>query len=61
MAQSFFLREQADRCRRLARGANDLVTQGRLLDLAAEYEVQADAQDAGDEEAPALQARRDDD
>ena len=52
MAQSFHLREQADRCRRLARGTNDLVTQERLLKLAAEYETQADAQDAADGEAP---------
>lgn len=46
MAQSFYLREQADRCRRLARGTNDLVTQERLVKLAAEYEAQADTQDA---------------
>jgi hypothetical protein len=45
MAQSFFLRKQADRCRRLARGANDPVTQERLLKLADEYEAQANAQD----------------
>jgi hypothetical protein len=38
MAQSFYLREQADRCRRLARGASDPVTQERLFKLAAEYE-----------------------
>jgi hypothetical protein len=63
MAQSFFLREQADRCRRLARGSNDVVTQDRLLKLAAEYEAQADTQDAADEEAPALRraGREDDD
>lgn len=53
MAQSFFLREQADRCRRLVRGTNDLVTQERLLKLAAEYEAQADAQDAADGLSPA--------
>jgi hypothetical protein len=41
MAQSFYLREQAERCRRLARGT-------------AEYDAQADAQDASDEEAPAV-------
>jgi hypothetical protein len=58
MAQSFFLREQADRCRRLARGTNDVVTQERLLKLAAEYEAQADAQDAADEDAPALRRAR---
>jgi hypothetical protein len=43
MAQSFFLREQADRCRRLARSASDSLTQERLFKLAAEYEAQADA------------------
>jgi hypothetical protein len=62
MAQSFFLREQADRCRRLARSTNDAVTQQRLFKLAAEYQTQADAQDDADEEAPAvLRARTDDD
>jgi len=59
MAQSFYLREQADRCRRLARGTSDPVTQERLFKLAAEYEAQADAQD---EEAPAVRyGKRDDD
>jgi hypothetical protein len=33
-----FLKEQAERCRRLARHA-DPFTQRRLLDLAAEYEA----------------------
>ncbi len=63
MAQSFYLREQADRCRRLARGTNDAMTQERLLKLAAEYGAQADAQDAADEEAPAVRygKRNDDD
>jgi hypothetical protein len=62
MAQSFFLREQADRCRRLARGTNDPVTQERLFKLATEYEAQADAQDDADEEAPAMRyGRRDED
>jgi hypothetical protein len=61
MAQSF-LREQAGRCRRLARGADDLVTEERLLKLAAEYEARADAQDAADGDAPtARRAMRDDD
>jgi hypothetical protein len=61
MAQLFYLREQADRCRRLARGTNDVVTQERLLKLAAEYEAQADAQDDADEEAPAVRyGKRDD-
>ena len=62
MAQSFYLREQADRCRRLARGTSDPVTQERLFKLAAEYWAQADAQDAADEEAPAVRyGKRDDD
>jgi hypothetical protein len=53
MALSFFLREQADRCRRLARATSDSLTQERLVKLAAEYEAQADAQDDSGEEAPA--------
>ena len=62
MAQSFFLREQADRCRRLARGTSDPVTRERLFKLAAEYEAQADAQDDADEEAPAVRyGKRDED
>lgn len=61
MAQSFFLREQADRCRRLARSTSDSLTQERLSKLAAEYEAQADAQDDADEEAPAARRARDDD
>jgi hypothetical protein len=59
MAQSFFLREQAERCRRLARATNDAVTQDRLGRLAAEYDAQADVQDGGD--APDVrEARRED-
>ena len=54
MPQSFYVREQADRCRRLARGTSDPVTQGRLFKLAAEYEAQADAQADADEETPAV-------
>ena len=54
MAQSFFLREQADRCRRLGRSTGDLLTQERLFKLAAEYEAQADDQDEADREAPAV-------
>ena len=45
MAQSFYLREQAERCRRLARGTNDGVTRERLAKLADEYEAQAKTQD----------------
>jgi hypothetical protein len=33
------LKEQAERCRRLARQAADPFTEKRLLDLAAEYEA----------------------
>jgi hypothetical protein len=62
MAQSFSLREQADRCRRLARGTSDSVTQERLFKLAAEYETQADAEDDAEDEAPAVRyGKRDDD
>jgi len=56
MAQSFYLREQADRCRRLAHGTNDAVTRERLLILAAEYDARASSQD-GEEEPPARLAR----
>jgi hypothetical protein len=62
MAQSFYLREQAERCRRLARGTSDSVTQERLVKLAGEYQAQADAQDDAAEEAPAARyGKRDDD
>jgi hypothetical protein len=54
MAQSFFLREQAERCRRLARSTSDAVTHERLFKLAAEYDAQADVQDDSGEEAPAV-------
>jgi hypothetical protein len=59
MAQSFYLREQADRCRRLARSTNDLVTQERLRKLAGEYDAQAEAQDAAEGNAPALRGEGD--
>jgi hypothetical protein len=58
MAQSFYLREQADRCRRLARSTNDLVTQEGLRKLAGEYDAQAEAQDAAEGDAPARRAPR---
>ncbi len=48
MAKSFNLRDQAERCRRLARGSNDAVTQERLLKLANEYDARADAEDIAD-------------
>jgi len=53
MAQTFYLREQAERCRRLARSTSDALTQERLFKLAAEYAAQADAQDEAEGEAPA--------
>lgn len=53
MAPSLYLREQADRCRRLAHGANDAVTRERLLILAAEYDARAASHD-GEEEARAV-------
>jgi len=49
MAQSFYLREQADRCRRLAHGTNDAVTRERLLSLATEYDTRAASQDGAEE------------
>jgi hypothetical protein len=52
MAQSFYLREQADRCRRLAHGANDAVTRERFLILAADYDAKAASQD-GEDGSPA--------
>ena len=62
MAQSFYLREQAERCRRLARSTSDTLTQERLFKLATEYEAQADAQDDAAEETPAVRyGERDDD
>jgi len=62
MAQSFFLREQAERCRRLARGTSDSLTRERLEKLASEYEEQADVQDDANDETPAVRyGRRDED
>ena len=54
MAQSFSLREQADRCRRLAHGTNDAVTRERLLSLATEYDIRAASQDGAEELAARL-------
>jgi hypothetical protein len=51
MVYSFSLREQIDRCRRLAHEVSDPVTRERLEKLAAEYEALAYAQ--GDEAAEA--------
>jgi hypothetical protein len=41
MAQSFQLREQAERCRRLARDCTDLALRDSLLKLAGEYAARA--------------------
>jgi hypothetical protein len=43
MAQAFCLREQAERCRRLARESTDPALRDSLLKLADEYTVRADA------------------
>jgi hypothetical protein len=43
MAQSFQLREQAERCRRLARDCVDLRLRDSLLELAVEYAAKAAA------------------
>ena len=51
MAQSFHLREQAERCRRLARESTDPVLRDHLLKLAEEYTARADA---GENDNPAV-------
>jgi hypothetical protein len=43
MPQSFPLREQAERCCRLARDSTDPVLRDHLLKLAEEYTARADA------------------
>jgi hypothetical protein len=50
MAQPFHLREQAERCRRLARDSTDPVLRDHLLKLAGEYTARADA---GENDDPA--------
>jgi hypothetical protein len=60
MAQSDFLREQAERCRRLAHATSDTITHDRLLTLAAEYDAQARSQD-NSEARPCLRAAGDED
>jgi hypothetical protein len=42
MVQSFFLREQAERCRRLARDSTDPSVRDGLLSLAENYTAKAD-------------------
>ena len=48
MAQSFQLREQAERCRRLARDSTDSVLRDSLLSLAEEYASRVDAEAEND-------------
>jgi hypothetical protein len=48
MAESFHLREQAGRCRRLARDSTDLNLRDSLLRLAEEYTARASAQENDD-------------
>jgi hypothetical protein len=49
MPQLFFLREQAERCRRLARDSTDLALRNSLVRLAEEYTARADAQENEEE------------
>jgi hypothetical protein len=48
MAQSLHLREQAGRCRRLARDSTDPVLRDRLLKLAEEYAARTGAEENDD-------------
>jgi hypothetical protein len=48
MAQSFHLREQAERCRRLARDSTDPNLRDNLMRLADEYAARASAQESDD-------------
>ena len=48
MAQSFHLREQTERCRRLARDSTDTALRDSLLLLAEEYAARADAEEEND-------------
>ena len=48
MAQSFHLREQAERCRRLARDSTDPNLRDSLMRLADEYAARASAQESED-------------
>lgn len=45
MVPTSYLREQAEKCRRLASDVSDSTTRDRLQKLAAEYEAQANFQD----------------
>ena len=65
MAQSFHLREQAERCRRLARDSTDPSLRDSLMRLADEYAAGAmaqeseDASDEGNDDKMVWQSRRD--
>jgi hypothetical protein len=58
MPQTAHLREQAERCRRLARDSTDPILHDSLLKLADEYSARADAQQ--NEHTGVWQARPDD-
>ena len=51
MAQPFHHREQAERCRRLARDSTEPVLRDKLLKLAEEYAARAEA---GENDDPAV-------
>jgi hypothetical protein len=59
MAQSFYFREQAERCRRLARDSTDPRVREGFLNLAEEYTAKADAGE--NDESAVWQAGSDDD
>ena len=67
MAQSFHLREQAERCRRLARDSTDPNLRDSLMRLADEYAARAgvreseDASDDAKDDRTVWRAHRDDD
>jgi hypothetical protein len=50
MAQSFYLREQAERCRRLARDSLDTTLRDSILELADEYIARAPAVESAETE-----------
>jgi hypothetical protein len=48
VAEPFYFRDQAERCRRLARDSTDPPSRDNLLGLAEEYIARAAAQETGD-------------
>jgi hypothetical protein len=58
MAQSFYLLEQAERCRRLARDSTDPVLRDSLFKLAEDYAARASAEE--NQDAAVWQASSDD-